>query len=376
MFEEIVMPLLGSSMEEGYIVEWLKSEGDKVSKGEALLKIETDKAVLEAEAHYDGILHKILVKEGESAEVGEPIAVLVKEGEEVSVEKAPALVAEENAGALDKERTFASPLARKLAYQEGIDLKEIEGSGPEGRIIKADIENRLPGKTAERTVETIKITETRKKIAEKTRNSKQEMPHYYVGMKIYADNLISLREQLKANELKISINDFILKAVAVALNDYPILNSSYREDKGVIEVYKEKNIGMIIGREEGVLIPVIRNIDKLSLKEIAGITTSYIEKVRANKVVPDDLTGGTFTVSNMGMYGVSEFTAVINPPEAAILAVGGVQKELALEEGEVVEKSMFKVMLSLDHRVIDGVVGAQFLQKVKVLMENPMKILF
>lgn len=372
MPKEIVMPLLGSSMEEGYIVEWLKDEGDKVLKGEVLLKVETDKAILEAESHYDGILQKILVKEGESAEVGEPIAILVEEGEEV-----PTSVTQKG----EKERIFASPLARKLANEKGIDLKKIKGSGPNGRIIETDIlKNELAEereeKTEERTVETIKITETRKRIADKTRSSKQERPHYYVGMKINVDELLKLREQLKANEIKVSLNDFILKASAVALNDYPILNSSYQEDKGVIEIYKEKNIGMIVGREDGVLIPVIRNADKLSVKEIAEITTEYIEKVRANKITPDDLTGGTFTVSNMGMYGVFEFTAVINPPESAILAVGGVQTELALQEGEIVEKNVIKVMLSLDHRVIDGVVGAQFLQKFKALIENPVKILF
>jgi len=407
---EVKMPKLGTTMTEGTIIRWLKKEGDKVEKGEPLLEIQTDKVNLEEECPESGILRKIFFSEGQVVPVGEIIAVITKEGEEYYAEAADEKI----------NKIKASPAAKRVARENNVDLKEITPTGPEGRIVEKDVLNYIEkiratpvakkiaeekgielskiikqegeritkedvleklkeSQTFEERVKKIPLSGPRKIIAEKMKTSKQEAPHFYLTLSVDMTNVIKLRESLsekieKINGVKLSLNDILIKAAARALREFPIVNSSLEE--GYI-VYKEDvNIGLAVALDEGLVVPVIRNADKKGLSEISKESFELINKARSGKLLPDDYQGGTFTISNLGMFGIEEFKAVINLPESAILAVGKIIKTPVVEEDDEIKiKPIMKLTLSCDHRIIDGVVGAKFLSRVKEILENPLEML-
>lgn len=373
MPKEIVMPLLGFSMEEGQIMQWLKSEGDSLEKGEPLLVVETDKASLEAESHYRGTLYKILVDEGESAPVGAPIALYLEPGEEPGeVQVAPAET--EGSESTDEkpetpgptppapiqsgDRIIASPLARKLAQDNSVDLKGMNGSGFGGRIVASDVHSRIELGAASGD-ESVPYAGARKAIGDKTQLSMNTAPHYYMGMEIDMSSVMDFREQ--AAEFQLSLNHILIKAVAMALKKNPQLNSTLERD--TITFHKAVNIGYVVATDNGMQIPVIRRADEKSLSTLAAEAAALTERVRQGRMQVSDTQEGTFTISNLGMYGITEFTAVINQPQTAILAVGAVKANI------------LKVILSMDHRVVDGVSGAQFLMTLKDYLEHPLKML-
>lgn len=373
MPKKIIMPLLGFSMEEGRIMQWLKEEGDSLEKGEPLLVIETDKASLEAESHYRGTLHKILVEEGESAPVGAPIALYLEPGEEPGEESGePVSVSElapEEVAAPIKEapsppkaqgnRIIASPLARKKARENSVDLQGLKGSGPGGRIVAADVQDGVQA-VGNGEDEVVPYAGARKAIGDKTQLSKNTAPHYYMSMEIDMEAVLVFREQV-SQQRKFSLNHILIKAVAMALKDNPKLNSTLEDE--TITFHRDVNIGFVVGTEDGMQIPVLRRATEKSLSALAQEAEALTERVRQERMQVADTQEGTFTVSNLGMYGITEFTAVIHQPQTAILAVGAVKD------------NVLKVTLSMDHRVIDGVSGARFLASLKEFLEHPLNML-
>lgn len=374
MPKEIVMPLLGFSMEEGRIMQWLKEEGDSLEKGEPLLVIETDKASLEAESHYRGTLYKILVEEGESAPVGTPIALFLEPGEEPGDEDEPgeAVAVSEPVPAKEADpiqeapsqskvqgdRIFASPLARKKARENSVDLQELEGSGPGGRIVAADVPDAQAVSKSEDEV--VPYAGARKAIGDKTQLSKNTAPHYYMSMEIDMEAVLAFREQV-SRQRKLSLNHILIKAAAMALKDNPKLNSTLEAE--TITFHGDVNIGFVVATDDGMQIPVLRRVTEKSLSALAQEAEALTERVRQGRMQVADTQEGTFTVSNLGMYGITEFTAVIHQPQTAILAVGAVKDKV------------LKVTLSMDHRVIDGVSGARFLASLKEFLEQPLNML-
>lgn len=373
MPKEIIMPLLGFSMEEGKIMQWLKEEGDPLEKGDPLLIIETDKASLEAESHYRGTLYKILVQEGESAPVGAPIALYLEPGEEPgdvpdepeavagpapAGEDAPAVPAalpQQSKG----DRIFASPLARKKARENAVDLRSLRGSGPGGRIVAADVpDGAEPVRRSGDKV--VPYAGVRKAIGDKTQLSKNTAPHYYMCIEIDMGAAMAFREQV-ARRRKFSLNHILIKAVAMALKDNPQLNSTIVGE--TITYHGDINVGFVVATDEGMQIPVVRRASEKSLTVLAEEADALTERVRQGRMQVADTQEGTFTISNLGMYGITEFTAVIHQPQTAILAVGAVRD------------NVLKVTLSLDHRVIDGVSAARFLATLKEYLENPCTML-
>jgi len=419
----VEMPKMGDTMEEGKILRWIKQEGDEVKKGESLAEVETDKVNIEIEAFASGILRKILVSEADSAPIGASIAYIgaldealpgegggngsngkkgtTKKAQEkqstssaapVAVAPAPrstlAAPATEPAG-----RIFISPLARRLAEEHKIDYKQLRGTGPNGRIIKLDVETILKQTepTPAFTLEPISVgmdngdavemplTTMRRTIARRLTQSMQNAPHFYVTSVIDTNKLGELRKQINEhtandpNPIKVSFNDLIIKAVAIALLRMPQVNVSFAEDKLILK--KQVHIGIAVALEQGLIVPVMHNADKRSVLDIARESRRLAEAARTNKLRPEDLSGGTFTISNLGMFEVESFTAVINPPESAILAVGSITPTPAVVDGQIVIRDRMKITLSSDHRALDGAVAARFLQELKRLLEEPFGLL-
>ncbi len=430
----VEMPKMGDTMEEGKILQWLKHEGDQVKKGESIAEVETDKVNIEIEAFASGVLRKILIQEGESAPIGAGIALIGAADEPLpaevsgngnapapakqpaasapapqSVRTAPAAPAapavQQNAAVATAPasepgaRVFISPLARRLAEEHQVDYRQLRGTGPNGRIIKLDIEAALkqgvvptavasapvfqleptPAAIDAGDVLEIPLTTMRRTIARRLSQSMQTAPHFYVTSVIDTGKLAVLRQQINdfaAHDpapIKVSYNDLIIKAVASALVRMPQVNVSFAEDKLIQK--KQVHIGVAVALEQGLIVPVLHHAEKRSVLDIARESRRLAEAARSNKLKPEDLSGGTFTISNLGMFEVDSFTAVINPPESAILAVGSITPTPAVVDGQVVVRDRMKVTLSSDHRALDGAVAARFLQEVKRLLEEPFGLL-
>jgi len=414
------MPLLSDTMTEGVIAEWHKKVGDKVKDDDILADVETDKATMEVMGYAEGTLLHIGVEKGAAAKVNGIIAIVGPEGTDISgilnagdapakatADKSDAPVKEtaaaepaaaENTEAVsaDGGRLKASPLAKRIAKEKGIDLSQVSGSADGGRIIKKDIENfkpaAAPAKTAESSAPAEKaapvlpayigeekftekpVSQMRKVIAKRLSESLFTAPHFYLTMAIDMDNAIEARAKMNEfSPVKLSFNDLVLKAVAVALKQHPNVNSSWRGD--VIRYNEHVNIGVAIAVEDGLLVPVVRFADGKSLSRISAEVKDFAQRAKAKKLQPSDWEGSTFTVSNLGMFGIDEFTAIINTPDSCILAIGGISQVPVVKNGAVVPGNIMKVTLSCDHRTVDGATGSAFLQTFKALMEEPVRLL-
>ena len=423
MADIVRMPALSDTMEEGTLVAWHKSVGDAVESGELLAEIETDKAVMEFQSFFDGVLLHIGVEEGSAVPVDAVIAVIGQEGEDYQAaldaeqagSAAPKDDASSNEDAPSEEtlqeitkplqdtatstnsadgRVKASPLAKAMAKEEGIDLSQLKGSGDDGRIVKRDIEAYLKQPkptTAPATItapsaapvqlpepegayEDTKVSQMRKVIARRLSESKYSAPHFYLTMEICMDKLMVTRKQINGlSDTKISFNDFVVKAAAKALKEHKNINAAWQGD--VIRTFNYVNMGVAVAIDEGLIVPVVRNADTKSLSQIATEIRDLAGKARDRKLTPEQMSGNTFTISNLGMFGIDEFTAIINSPDACILAVGAIKPRLVLDNGEVKESNFMKVTLSCDHRVVDGASGAKFLQTLKAILEEPMRLI-
>lgn len=402
----VKMPKLSDTMTEGVVAVWHKKVGDKVIDGDLLAEIETDKATMEFESFEAGELLHIGIEAGGSAPVDAVLAIIGEKGADIAAllkansQPVSPKVTEEKTVAPIKETTKktapvvakpaansshsngrikASPLAKKIAEEKGINLSMVSGSGDGGRIIKIDVENYNVGGTTSTFVGVEKYTEEpvsqmRKSIARRLGESKFSAPHFYLTLDIDMDNAIAARKSIK--EIvgsKISFNDMVIKATAVALKKHPKVNSSWLGDK--IRYNEHVNIGVAVAVEDGLLVPVVRFADGKTLTQISGEVRDYAGRAKEKKLQPEDWEGNTFTISNLGMFGIEEFTAIINPPDACILAVGGIKQVPVVKEGQVVPGNVMRVTLSCDHRVVDGVTGSEFLQTFKGLMENPVIML-
>jgi pyruvate dehydrogenase E2 component (dihydrolipoamide acetyltransferase) len=412
--QTIIMPKMGDAMEEGTLVRWLKQEGDAVQEGEPIAEIATDKATVEIEAPVSGVLRGIRVAENAVVPVNTPLAYILQEGESLPTDgdgkasepakpaaaapqpaPAPTAVAAAppSAPTNGEERVLASPLARKIAAEHGIDLRQVQGTGPKGRIVERDVlaylESRkatvapapppmpapvVAAAPAEARVET--LTRLRQITAQRTTEAHQTIPHFYLTMEIDMEEALALRQRLNQldESLRISVNDLIVKACAVAIEQHPIVNATYQNGRLVHP--NGVHIGIAVAVEQGLLVAVLRHCEGKSLRRIAQESQTLIQKAREGKLMPDEMTGNTFTVSNLGMFGIEQFTAIINPPASAILAVGATKRApVVQEDGTIVARQRMKVTLSCDHRVLDGAVGAQFLQTLKQVLENPLWML-
>jgi pyruvate dehydrogenase E2 component (dihydrolipoamide acetyltransferase) len=435
MEEVVLMPRLSDTMTEGVIAAWHKKVGENVKKGEVLADIETDKATMELESYKDGILLYQGAKDGEKIQVNELLCIIGQQGlnvEEIvngikagsgkqptaqdsaDQQKAegdvakggtagniPSLQVPSGQQTTSKEqqvvnegRILASPLAKKLAAEKGIDLKYVKGTGDNGRITRTDIENYKPSgqpqvqaaaggqqqaarpsaPAGQVSFEEVPVSQMRKIIAKRLAESKFTAPHFYLTMSIDMDAAVAARGRInEVSPVKISFNDMVLKAVAVALKQHPKVNSSWLGDK--IRINHHVNIGVAVAVEEGLLVPVVRFADGKSLSQIAGEVKDFAQKAKDKKLQPSDWEGSTFTISNLGMFGIEEFTAIINPPDACILAIGGIAQVPVVKNGNIVPGNVMKVTLSCDHRVVDGATGAAFLQTLKGLLEEPLRML-
>ena len=403
MASKVIMPKLSPTMEEGQIARWLKKEGDKVSAGEPLAEIDTDKATMEMQALSNGVLRKILINEGQSAPLGELIAIIAEPNEDIESilsekpapekKEAPPQQAPEpgpvkkpaepvqaapQATKTDSGRLIASPLAARMAKDSGLDLRSINGSGPNGRIIKRDIEAALTQPKPARAVATASgyreepVTQIRQTIAKRLVTSLGPVPHFFLTIDVEMDRAAEMRKNINAldADLKISVNDIIIKVAAAALIQHPQVNASFQEK--FIRYYEHADIGVAVAIEDGLITPVIRAADQKSLSQIAGEVRELAERARTKKLKPEEYTGASFSISNLGMFGIDEFTAVINPPEGGILAVGAMTPKPVVRDNEIVVRQMMRVTMSCDHRVIDGATGAKFLQTFKKILENPL----
>ncbi|MCX7796251.1 MAG: 2-oxo acid dehydrogenase subunit E2 [bacterium] len=365
MAEKIIMPKLGQISEELILLKWFKKKGEKVVRGEPLFEVLTDKANIEVEAVTDGVLTEIFVNEGEKAPALSIIGIISKPEEETKEVKS-------------EERLKISPIARKLAKEYGIDLSKIKGTGPEGRIVKEDILKIIPS-LKDSEFEIIPISGIRKVIAQRTVESKSTIPHFYLKTSIDMSEAVKFREFLnsylksKRQDTEVSYTALIVKASSIALSEFPILNALVKEDK--IYIKKDTDIGVVVSVDDGMIIPVLHRVNKKGLIEIARELNTIVDKARSNKLTAEDLEGGSFTISNLGMYDIEEFTAIINPPEVAILAVGKIEERPVVKNFQIIPKWMMTVTLSCDHRVIDGVTGARFLEKLKTTLENPLTLI-
>jgi pyruvate dehydrogenase E2 component (dihydrolipoamide acetyltransferase) len=419
MATNILMPALSPTMTEGTLARWLKKEGEPVQAGDVIAEIETDKATMEVEAVDEGVLGKILVKDGtEGVKVNQPIAVLVEPGEKIPdppaaappaapapkpvaapAAPAPAATSRGN-GEAPAERIFVSPLARRMAQQAGIDLSRLKGSGPGGRIVKVDIEAALqtpppsapapaaapaphvpaPAPAIAAAHQLVPNSTMRKVIARRLTESKQTIPHFYVSIDIEIDALLKLREQLNAKSPKeapgafrLSVNDMLIKAAAVTLRRIPRVNASFTEDN--IILYEDVDISVAVAIADGLITPIVRKADQKGLAAISNEMKDLIARAKSGKLKPEEFQGGGFSISNMGMYGVSEFAAVINPPQAAILAVAAGQQRPVVKGGQISIATMMTCTLSVDHRVVDGALGAEWLAAFKAVVEDPLSLL-
>ena len=407
----ILMPALSPTMTEGNLARWLKAEGDAVSPGDVIAEIETDKATMEVESVDEGVLAKILIAEGaEEVPVNTPIAILLEDGEDAAAldgydaggtasapatpeAAAPAPVATPIAApapaAAFGDRVVASPLARRLAIQQGIDLGQVTGSGPNGRIVKVDIENfsgapAVLGVSAvtvsvegDAPYEVLPLSNMRKVIAERMTESKQQVPHFYLTVECEIDRLLEARKNLNARakdgEFKISVNDMIIKAAAAALIEVPRANAGW-SDEGV-RLYKRADISVAVAIDDGLITPIVRGAEGKGLKAISFEMADLAARARDNRLTPEEFQGGTFTISNLGMYGLKQFDAVINQPQGAILAVGAGEQRPVVHDGELAVATVMSLTLSVDHRALDGAIGAQYLAALKSLIEEPLGLL-
>jgi len=420
MEEVVLMPRLSDTMTEGVIAGWHKKVGDKVSKGEVLADIETDKATMELESYKDGILLYQGAEAGEKILVNQLLCIIGQPGLDIdsivksikapsnaevpkpaSPAAAPTLASTASsapvsspapattASVVNEGRIFASPLAKKIAKEKGIDLKYVQGTGEHGRITRTDLENYKPASNTSNTARAAAprntnfigqvsfvdtpVSQMRKTIARRLSESLFTAPHFYLTMKINMDATIAARTVVNETApVKISFNDFIVKAVALSLKQHPKVNSSWLGD--VIRENHHVNIGIAVAVDEGLLVPVLRFADGLSLDEISVSVKEFAKKAKDKKLQPSDWEGSTFTISNLGMFGIDSFTAIINPPDACILAVGGIAQEPVVKNGQIVPGNVMNVTLSCDHRVVDGATGSAFLQTLKAYLEEPIRM--
>jgi pyruvate dehydrogenase E2 component (dihydrolipoamide acetyltransferase) len=414
----IQMPSLSPTMTEGKIVRWMKKAGDKVSSGDIIAEVETDKSNLEIEAYDDGTLARIVVEAGQMAKVGAPIAYLAGKGGAKAAPSAPAPAApkaaapaaapqgggqvvplrrEEAPASSGGGRLRASPLAKKMARERGVNLAQVRGSGPHGRVVKRDIEQALasgaaapaaapaargaaPAARAATTFgarpepKSVPVSSMRRVIAQRMAEVKPGVPHFYLTVDVEMDAAMKIREEAKALESKVSVNDIIVKAAAVALKRFPKVNVSMQGD--TILQFGTADVGIAVAIEDGLITPVIKDADLKGLAAISAESRELAERARKKALKPDEYTGGSITVSNLGMFGIDQFVAVINPPQAAILAVGTVADKVVVRDGQMVVRKILTVTMSCDHRVIDGATGAEYLREFKALLEHPMRLLF
>lgn len=417
MAEAIRLGRMTDTMEEGFLAEVNVKVGDKIKSGDTIAEVETDKATLPLESYYNGVILHVAAKKGDTLQINDLIAIVGKEGEDFSAllngaapadkketkaeakeepkleEKQPAQkettqqqvskaqpVAEEKASDSD-ERLKASPLARAIAKEKGINLSNVKGTGEEGRIVKRDLENvstsSAPATSTyvgKESYSEVRVSQMRKTIARRLSESKNGAPHFYLTIDVDMDNAVAFRTQIN-NVLpsKVSFNDIVIKAVAKALRQHPNINSSWLGD--TIRYNNHIHIGMAVAVEEGLLVPVIKFADNKSIAEIGAEAKVLATKATAKKLTPQEMEGNTFTISNLGMFGIEEFTAIINPPDACILAVGAIRQEPVVRDGQIVVGNRLKLTLSSDHRVVDGATGAKFLQTLKSVLENPLGLL-
>ena len=417
----ITMPRLSDTMEEGTVATWLKKVGDSIKEGDILAEIETDKATMEFESFYAGTLLYLGMNEGESAPVDSILAVIGEPGTPVdqvltafkSKNELPNIVAEETApkaiavsapppvekpsvtsktemskpivsfASTTNGRVIASPLAKKLAAEKGFNLSLIQGTGEQGRIIKRDIDNYRPTDSIQtqpfvpsgtESVTEIANSQMRKTIAKRLAASKFSAPHYYLGVEFDMDNAISFRNQYNSlPDTKISFNDIVVKAVAIALKHHPQVNAKWEEHQ--ITQFHHVHVGVAVAVEDGLVVPVVKFTDEQSLTQIGASVKDYALRARDKKLKPDEMDGSTFTISNLGMFGIQEFTSIINQPNGAILSVGAIVQKPVVKEGAIVVGNMMKLTLACDHRVVDGATGSLFLQTLKEYVENPIKLL-
>lgn len=413
---EILMPALSPTMTEGKIARWLKKEGDTVNNGDVLAEIETDKATMEVEAIEDGIFGRILVPEGtEGVAVNTPIAIMVEEGEAVpdsaappatsaasapapaqAAAAAPASAPVAPAAALQASRPanriVASPLARRIAAAKNVDLSTLKGTGPNGRIVKRDVEAAAaqpaaapkPGQQANVPLptgasRTVPHTTMRKVIARRLSESKATIPHFYVSMDVELDALMALRSQLNAlshdegqDAFKLSVNDMLIKAAALALKQVPEVNASFTEDAMIL--HEDADISVAVSLDDGLITPIVRAADRKSLKQISQEAKSLVSRARAGKLKPEEFQGGTFSISNMGMFGVKEFAAIVNPPQAAILAIAAGKRQPVVSGDEIKVATVMTVTLSVDHRAVDGAMAAKWLSAFRNIVQAPLAL--
>ena len=425
MAEVVYMPKLSDTMTEGVVAAWTKKVGDTVKAGEVLAEIETDKATMEFESFFDGVLLHIGVETGKAAPVNSVLAIIGQAGEDISaalasaaagapgattstpeptpapapeVASAPAPVAAPVtaptpapvaapvvAANNNADRVFASPLAKKLASERGIDIQAVAGTGENGRIVKRDVDHYVPYTPASKPAAAMSntgqvsyydepISQMRKTIARRLAESKFTAPHFYLTLDIDMSNAIATRKSLNSLDgVKVSFNDMVIKAVAMALRQHPTVNSAWMGD--FIRRNEHVNIGVAVAVDEGLLVPVVRFADNKGLTQISAEVREFAQKAKDKKLQPSDWEGNTFTISNLGMFGIESFTAIVNPPDSCILAIGGIKEVPVVKNGQVVPGSVMKVTLSCDHRVVDGASGAAFLQTFKTYMEQPAAML-
>lgn len=411
MAEVIRMPKMSDTMTEGVIVAWHKKVGDAVKSGDILAEVETDKATMELENYVKGTLLHIGIEKGQSVPVDSIIAVVGAPGEDISAllsaalpaaeakketaaqnngtpvaSSSPAPAAPVNTPSTSDARLKASPLAKKLAQDKGIDLTSVHGSGENGRVVKRDVENFAPTTVASKTTislpsivgtesfEDITLSQMRKTIARRLSDSKNTAPHFYLTMSIQMDKVMEARKSMNEfSPVKISVNDIIIKAVATALRRNPKANSSWLGDK--IRMNHHIHVGVAVAIEDGLIVPVVKFADNKSISHISAEVKELADKAKNKKLQPQEFEGNTFTISNLGMFGIDEFTAIINPPDSCILAVGAAKETVIVENGQFKAAHIMKVTLSCDHRSVDGAVGSAFLQTLKELLENPVKLL-
>jgi len=418
----ISMPRLSDTMEEGTVASWLKNIGDKIEEGDILAEIETDKATMEFESFYEGVLLYIGVGEGESAKVDSLLTIIGPEGTDVSglvtahkegtilsdtiettteASTTETVQIEEQTAEVSKSnntggRIFASPLAKKIAKDKGINLADVKGSGENGRIVKKDVENYTPAAAAveatptqttqtatplatytpvgEESYEEVKNSQMRKVIAKRLGESKFTAPHYYLTIELDMDSAIASRKTINAlPDTKVSFNDMIVKACAMALKKHPQVNTSWNGD--TTRYNHHIHVGVAVAVDDGLLVPVLKFTDQMSLTQIGGNVRDLAGKARNKKIAPNEMEGSTFTISNLGMFGIQEFTSIINQPNSAILSVGAIEQKPVVKEGQIVVGNTMKVTLACDHRTVDGATGAQFLQTVRAYIENPVTML-
>jgi pyruvate dehydrogenase E2 component (dihydrolipoamide acetyltransferase) len=427
----VEMPKMSDTMEEGVLVSWLVEEGATVEAGDVIANVETDKATMDLEVYDDGVLLKRVIAEGAAVPIGALIAVLGKQGEDPGpilakydgsapaaaaspaaveeVAEAPASAPETIAAPVSDERVKSSPLARKMAEDHGLSLSTISGTGPEGRIVRRDIEAVLGGASTRvstpaaappvpvpvatpvaapapakipdgATYEAIRLSQMRKTISRRLAESKFTAPHFYLKVTVDMDKASAMRAELNERAVvqqmaKVSFNDLVTKACARALTQHPYVNGSYMEAEGEIRLHQEVHVAVAVAVDEGLVTPVIRHADRKGLSQIAEETRALATKARDKALQPEDYAGSTFTTSNLGMFGIDEFSAIINPPNAAILAIGAIREVPVVRDGALATGKRMTISLSCDHRIVDGAVGAAFLNAVQGYLEDPLTML-